>query len=384
MAEGLGAAIVGIYEYPERRAPDLVPFAIQAECIRGALADAGLTPGDVDGLCTAAGDVAEGGGVMSVVDLAEWLGLEPTFVDGTDTGGAAAISQIGHASAAIAAGLAEVVVVSYAATPLSPAAAARPRAPAAGAAQFELPYGPTIVGAYALAAQRHMHEFGTTPEQLAEVAVACRSHAAGNPDARFRDPIGVEDVLASPLIASPLHRLDCCVVTDGGGAVVVTSAERARDCRQHAASILGFGEACSHVSMSQMPSLTITPGAISGRRAFRAAGVTQADVGAAQVYDSFTITVVLELEDLGFCDKGEGGSFVEGGRIGPGGALPVNTDGGGLSSNHPGRRGIFTVIEAVRQLRGASAGIQVPDCEIALAHATGGTLSTAATLVLAA
>jgi acetyl-CoA C-acetyltransferase len=379
-------ALVGAYEHPKRKMPGVHPFELQAECVHGALADAGLTLADVDGFATAASDVGEGGGMMSVVEVAEWLGIRPTYMDSTDTGGAAPPSQIGHAAAAIAAGQAEVVVVSYASTSYSAAASigiGDAITSLDGPGQFELPYGATVVGNYALAAQRHMAEFGTTREQLAEIAVACRRHAGANPDARYRDPITVEDVIASPPIASPLHRLDCCLVSDGGGAVVVTSAARARECRKAPVFVLGFGEALGQVHMAEMDRFTATPGRASGPRAFAQAGMTPDAIDTAQIYDSFTITALLILEDLGFCPKGEGGDFVSGGRIAIGGELPINTDGGGLSSNHPGRRGMFTVIEAMRQLRGEPVGEQVAGCKTAVAHGSGGCLSTAATLVLA-
>lgn len=378
-------AVVGIYEHPERKTPGIHPFELQAACVRGALEDAGLTLADVDGFATAAGEESEGGGIMDAAELAEYLGIRPTWLDGADIGGAGPLAEIGHAAAAIAAGLAEVVVVSYAATTRSSMASigtGDTNMPLSGPGQFELPYGVTTIGSYALAAQRHMAEFGTTSEQLAEIAVACRAHAANNPDARYRDPLTVAEVVDSPTISSPLHRYDCCVVTDGGGAVVVTSARRARECKGKAAFVIGFGEATTQVQMHQMRSFTETPGAISGPRAFAQAGIAPDQIDVAQLYDSFTITTLLILEDLGFCPKGEGGKFVEGGkRITVGGDLPINTDGGGLSSNHPGRRGIFTVVEAVRQLRGEGPGVQVPDVRFALAHGSGGSLSTAATLI---
>jgi len=378
-------AIAGIYEHPDRKTPGMHPFELQARCILGALDDAGLTINDVDGFATAAGEESEGGGVTDAVEMAEYLGIRPTWIDATDLGGAGPISQVGHAAAAIAAGQAEVVVVGYAATPRSSASnigTGDTNTPTSGPGQFELPYGITTVGNYALAAHRHMHEFGTTPEQLAEIAVACRSHAANNPHARHRGPLSVDDVVTAPMIASPLRRYDCCIVTDGGGAVVVTSAERARDLPKKPAYLLGFGEAASQIQMHQMPSFVETPGTLSGPRAFAQAGVTHDQIDVAQVYDSFTITTLLILEDLGFCAKGEGGEFVSDGRITLGGQLPINTDGGGLSSNQPGRRGIFTMIENVRQIRGEGPGVQVPDVRHALCHGSGGYLSTAATLIL--
>lgn len=378
-------ALVGIHEYPARKCPGMHPFELQARCVIGALADAGLSLSDVDGFATAAGEESEGGGVTDAVEMAEYLGIRPTWIDATDLGGAGPISQVGHAASAIAAGKAEVAVIAYAATPRSSASSigtGDTNTPTSGPGQFELPYGITTVGNYALAAQRHMYEFDTTPEQLAEIAIACRAHAANNPHARYRDPLTVDDVVNAPMIASPLRRYDCCCVTDGGGAVVVTSAARARDLRTKPAYLLGFGEAASQIQMHQMPSFTETPGALSGPPAFAQAGVSREQIDVAQVYDSFTITTLLILEDLGFCAKGEGGDFVSDGRITVGGDLPINTDGGGLSSNQPGRRGVFAMIEAVRQLRGEGPGAQVPDPRIALAHGSGGYLSTAATLIL--
>jgi acetyl-CoA acetyltransferase len=235
---------------------------------------------------------------------------------------------------------------------------------------------------YALAADRHMHQFGTTSEQLAQIAVDARRWAAMNPRARYREPITVDDVVASPIIASPLHQLDCCLRTDGAGAYVLTSAERARDLAQPPAYVLGAASASDHWVISQMPDLTVTPGAISGPTAFAHAGITVDEVDVLESYDSFTITALLHLEDLGFCEKGEGGAFVEDGKLGPEGSLPMNTNGGGLSYTHPGQYGIFLLVEAVRQLRGACGDRQVDGAEIAVAHGCGGVLSSTATVVL--
>ena len=236
-----------------------------------------------------------------------------------------------------------------------------------------MPFGPTIVGSYALVAQRHMHEYGTTSEQLAEIAVTMRRHAAMNPHAKYRDPITVEDVLASRVISSPLHLLDCCIISDGGGAVVAHLAERARDLAKPPVVVLGGAEAVQHHGIGRRDLLEIAAQQ-SGPLALARAGVTHADIDCCMIYDSFTITVLATLENLGFCKPGEGGAFCAGGRIGLGGALPINTDGGGLSSNHPGMRGIFLVIEATKQLRGECGAAQVPDAEIALVHGTGGML----------
>lgn len=379
------AAIVGLYESPRRQAPDVHPYQIQMECVLGALADAGLDLADVDGLCVASGDWAEGGGVNSVTEFAEYAGLRPTWFNSTDVGGCSYIVHAGHAAAAIATGLAEVVVVSYAATPrwwpLS-TPSFDPFVLPAGPGQYELPYGPTLISAYALYAQRHRHLYGTTAEQMASVAVTFRRHAAANPDARLRAPITIDDVLASPMIASPLHKLDCCVVTDGGGAVVMTSRERARDLRQKPVYLSGFGAAMVRTQLTQLDRDLSTPAVLSGPRAFAMAGLGPTDIDVAQLYDAFTITPLLALEDLGFCARGESGAFAEAGQLTVGGALPCNTDGGGLASNHPGKRGIFALIEGARQLRGQGPGVQVPNAETALVHGLGGTFCAAATAIL--
>ena len=376
-------AIVGAYESPRRVAPGMHPFALHADCARGALIDAGLEFADVDGLATAASFPAEGAREMAVAEVAEYLGIHPRWIDGTDIGGAAPLSHAGHAVAAIATGLADVVLVTYAACGRSwPHAAADYLTYAHGPGQWELPYGPSTVATYALAARRHMHDFGTTAEDLAAIAVQCRANAAANPDARYRTPITVDDVLASPVVADPLHRLDCCVVTDSGGAFVLTSARRAARMNVKPVYVRGFGEALGQVSMNQMWPFTATAAVASGARAFESAGLRPADIDCAQLYDSFTITVLLALEDLGFCAKGEGGKFASAGELAPGGALPINTDGGGLSSNHPGRRGALAVVEAVRQLRGTSPGVQLDDPRTALVHGMGGSLSTSSTLIL--
>lgn len=380
------AAIVGAYESPRRDAAGVHPFAIQVECIQAALEQAGLGISDVDGLCVASGDWAEGGGVNSVTEMAEYLGIEPRWFDSTDVGGCSYLVHAAHAATAIAAGLADVVVISYAASPRwwpLKTPSFDPFVLPAGPGQFELPFAPTLISTYALFAQRHMHLYGTTSEQLAQVAVTFRQHAMGNPDAFLANkPITVDDVLSSSMIASPLHRLDCCVVTDGGGALVMTSKERAADCRQKPVYISGFGMATQRTQISQISRDLITPAARTGPRAFEMAGLSPADVDVAQLYDAFTITPMLALEDLGFCPRGESGAFVTDGNLGIGGALPCNTDGGGLASNHPGKRGLLALIEGVRQLRGEGPGVQVADPEVALVHGLGGTFCAAATVIL--
>ncbi|MCC6223524.1 MAG: hypothetical protein IT201_08550 [Thermoleophilia bacterium] len=387
MSWGGRVAVAGVYESPRRKAPGVHPFEIHAECVRGALEDAGLAFSEVDGLCSVGGTPADGTAWAPVLELAEWLGLSEQlrYVDGTETGGCSPIAQAGRAAAQIAAGAVEVAVVSYAECSYSlmpDLGTGTAGLNAQGPGAFEMPYGFSVAGAFALMAQRHMHEYGTTPEQLARVAVQCRANAASNPDARYREPLTVEDVLASPMIASPLHRFDCCVVTDSGGAVVLVGEGRARECRKPPVWLLGFGEALGHAQMNQMDRFTSTPAVASGQRAFAMAGVSHDDVDVAQLYDAFTITPLLALEDLGFCAKGEGGPFVESGAIAPGGQLPINTDGGGLSSNHPGRRGMFLLVESVRQLRGEGVGVQIAGARTALAHGLGGANSATATMIL--
>jgi acetyl-CoA C-acetyltransferase len=374
------AAIAGVYEHPLRWAPHKTQYQIMAESARGALEDAGLSLKDVDGLFTS------GVSGMGIVSLAEHLNLNPDFLDSNSIGGSSFVSHTAHAAAAIVAGYCNVALILYGSKWSSDRFAIGTGGAGGGdpSEQFENCYGPTTVGDYALTAQRHMHEFGTTSEQLAEIAVTMRRHASMNPLAKFRDPITVEDVLTSRVVSSPLHLLDCCMISDGGGAVVVTSTERARDLRKKPVHLLGAAESCYHTSAG-VRDLTNAAAKQSGPKALARAGVAHKDIDMAMIYDSFTITVLVTLESLGFCKKGEGGAFVQHGRIGLGGELPINTDGGGLSSNHPGMRGIFLVIEATKQLRGECGDRQVKDCKIALCHGTGGTLGlrhSGATLVL--
>lgn len=353
--------------------------ALEAAMVHEALADAGLTLDDVDGVAYAG----------SAAGLAEFLGIRPRYLDGTLVGGSSYELHVEHAAAAIAAGLCDVVVGVYAATPRSdrrrPGRGGRRGMPPGPnpALEWELPYGLRLpIGGYALAASRHMAVYGTTPEQLARIAVDTRRWAALNPRARYRDPITVDDVLDSPMVVSPLHLLDCCLVTDGAGAFVLTSAERARDLPKPPVYVLGAATGGTHQMISEMPDLTVTGGAVSGPAAFEMAGIKHEDVDLLMAYDSFTITALLHLEDLGFCPKGEGGAFVEDGKLGPGGSLPMNTNGGGLSYTHPGMYGMFLLVEAVRQLRGEAGERQLDDPKVAVAHGSGGVLSTMGTLVL--
>jgi acetyl-CoA acetyltransferase len=373
--------IVGVATSDYPHLPGLSEHQVHAQAAERALADAGLGFEDVDGYATA------GFFPMYAVGLCEYLGLRPGWLDETNIGGASFEVLAEHAAAALQAGVCEVVLITYGSVQLSQMGRRLGTGGGAGAlsgpSSYDALWGNTLVGSYALAARRHMHEYGTTPEQLAEIAVTMRRHAASNPMAQYREPLTVEDVLSSKLVADPLHMLDCCVISDGGAACVMTTAERAADLDCVPVYVLGAAHTTSHhLNISQMADLTTTAAARCGPLAFERAGVGPSDVDVLQVYDSFTITVLETLEDLGFCAKGEGGPFVEGGRLGVGGDLPTNTDGGGLSACHPGMRGMFLIVEAVRQLRGQAGPNQVPGASVAVAHGTGGMLSTGATLVL--
>lgn len=396
------ACIVGAYEHPTRKADDLSVVRLHADVAKGALEDAGLSKSDIDGYFCA-GD-APGLGTTTV---AEYLGLKLRHVDSTECGGSAPILHVAHAAEAIAAGRCNVALITLAGRPRAQMAAAqaatkegrggkaplslKPPDPDAPELAFELPYGPATQNLYAVVAKRHMHEFGTTSEQLAWIKVAASHHAQHNPNAMLRDVVTVDDVVNSPMVSDPLHRLDCCVMSDGGGAVIVARPEIARELARKSGRPLvmvrGTGEAPKH-GMGGQIDLTYSAAAWSGPLAFAEAGVTPADIQYASLYDSFTITVLMQLEDLGFCKKGEGGRFVMDGNLISGvGKLPFNTDGGGLCNNHPANRGGITkIIEAVRQLRGeAHPAVQVPNCHLALASGIGGALAsrhTASTLIL--
>lgn len=379
------AYIVGAYEHPTRKAPDKTVAQLHAESAKGALQDAGLTLADVDGYFCA-GD-APGLGAVNMVD---YLGLKVRHVDSTDTGGSAYLVHVSHAAQAIAAGKCNVALITLAGRPRSEGSTgtqARNWGANLPDQPFESPFSPVTVNLYAMAAMRHMHEYGTTAEQLAWVKVAASHHAQHNPHAMLRDVVTVEDVLNSPMISDPLHKLDCCVVSDGGGALVVARPEIAATLRRPKVKILGAGEYIKGQLGGEVD-LTWSGARFSGATAFAEAGVTPADIKYASIYDSFTITVLMQLEDLGFCKKGEGGRFVADGNLISGvGKLPFNTDGGGLCNNHPANRGGITkVIEAVRQLRGeAHPAVQVANCDLALAQGTGGYLGSrhgSATLIL--
>ena len=372
---------IGLSDYP--KAPDLSAVGHHGQALQRALADAGVEKSALDGFLSAGG-MASGD---DPVTLAETLGIEHRYIDGTMVGGSSFEFHVQHAAAAIRTGLCDTVAITYGSDYFSRMGRAlgtggRGARRVGGPMQFDAPYGNSLVGAYAMIAQRHAHEFGTTSAQRAEIAVGVREFAALNPDAMYRDPIGVDDVLGSRMIADPLHKLECCVVSDGGGAVIMTTAERARDLPQPAVSVLGAAGGMTHWNIHQMGDFTRSAGARCAPEAFAQAGLGPSDVDVLQFYDSFTITVLMLLEDAGFCGKGEGGPFVAEGHLRRGGRYPLNTDGGGLSSCHPGMRGIFLLIEAVRQLRGQAGEAQVPDCEVALAMGSGGWLSAIGAVLL--
>ena len=368
------AYIVGAYEHPTRKAPDKSVAQLHAECAKGAIEDAGLKNTDIDGYFCA-GD-APGLGGLSMVN---YMGLKVRHIDSTDTGGSSYLLHVAHAAQAIALGKCNVALITLAGRPRSEGSSGtqvRSRGTGVPDEPYEIPYGPVTVNLYAMAAMRHMHEFGTTSEQLAWVKVAASHHAQHNPHAMLRDLVTVQEIVESPMISDPLHRLDCCVVSDGGGALIVARPEIAKSLKRPLVKLIGAGEAPKH-SFGGKLDLSYSGAAWSGPRAFEEAGVKPSDIKYASIYDSFTITVVMQIEDLGFCRKGDGGKFVSDGNLISGtGKLPFNTDGGGLCNNHPANRGGITkVIEAVRQLRGeAHPAVQVRNCDIALAHGTGGSL----------
>ncbi|MFF7715603.1 acetyl-CoA acetyltransferase [Streptomyces sp. NPDC007988] len=378
-------AVVGISLSDCGRVDGPTPYALHAQAARRALADSGLGRDVVDGLASA------GLGTLAPAEVAEYLGLRPRWVDSTAVGGATWEVMAAHAADAIAAGHANAVLLVYGSTARADIRAGRRTSDlsfgARGPLQFEVPYGHTLIAKYAMAARRHMHEYGTTEEQLAEVAVQARANASHNPDAMFRDPITVDDVLSGPVIADPFTKLHCCIRSDGGCAVLLAAEEYVPDTAKAPVWVLGTGEHVSHTTMSEWDDFTVSPAAVSGRLAFERAGVRPGDIDIAEVYDAFTYMTLVTLEDLGFCAKGEGGEFVGKGRLRLDGELPVNTDGGGLSACHPGMRGLFLLVEAVRQLRGEAGGHQVRRTdgsvpELAVASGTGGWFCSSGTVVL--
>ena len=369
-------AIVGAATYGMGTAPGLTNFDLAAHASVKALAQVGLRPSDVDGLGIVVMDET-----MSVLNFAEYLGIHPSFVNNTRTGGSSFQIQVASATLALEAGQCEVVLIAYGSNQRSIAGKLVPstsRQP-----PWETPYRPLRpISSYALAAARHMYEFGTTREHLGEVAIAARKWARLNPDATARDELTMEQYLAARMVSDPFTIRDCCLVTDGAAAVVMTRSDRARQLCPKPAYVLGASHETTHRDIAMMPSLTTSGTAVASRRAFAQAGIKAADVDVVELYDAFTINTILFLEDMGFCPKGEGGRFVSGGRIAPGGELPVNTNGGGLSCVHPGMYGLFTITEAVQQIMGVCGDRQIPEVNVAVAHGNGGELSSEAVVVL--
>lgn len=368
-------AITGAATFGIGRNPGLSSMDIAVNASIRALRDAGITPGDVDALYICLPD-----NFLSGLTFAEYLGIQPTITENNRTGGSAFLTHLQSACLALDAGLCDVALIAYGSNQLS---GAGKLVTPSGADPYEGPYRPRLpVSAYALAAARHMHEYGTTPEQLAEVAVSARQWANLNPDAHMQGDLTVDDVLQARRVSTPLGVRDCCLVTDGGAAIVVTRADRARDHASKPAYVLGAAAATFHHNISQMPDLTVTAASESGPQAFSQAGVGPKDIDVVELYDAFTINPVLFMEDLGFCAKGEGGAFFENGHTAPGGAQPVNTNGGGLSCVHPGMYGLFTLVEAVQQITGVAGARQVEGAKLALAHGSGGYLSSQVTAIL--
>lgn len=366
----VGAATHGIGEMPGYDSIDLA-----AQAALKALRQAGLTPADVDGVF-----IGLPQDFLSGLSFSEYLGIRPRVTDNNRTGGSAFITHMFWAAHALMTGQCNVALVAYGSNQRSGAGklVSSQKIP-----YFEAAYRPLMpVSAYALATSRHMHQYGTTREHLAQVAVSARAWAARNPEAFMRDPLTLDDVLGARMVADPLTVRDCCLVTDGAAAIVMTRADRAPDLAARPAYLLGAAAATHHMNISAMPDLTVTAAAESGPRAFAQAGVSPQDIDVVELYDAFTINTILFLEDLGFCPKGEGGRFVQDGRIGPGGVLPVNTNGGGLSCVHPGMYSLFCVVEAVQQLMGLAGERQVPGAQLALAHGNGGVLSSQVTAIL--
>lgn len=380
MSNDKRVAIVGAALSDIGRVDDKTPFHLHWQATSRALADAGLTKDDVGGF------FSSGMGALAPIEVAEYLGLKPRYIDSTGVGGASWEFMVEHALAAISQGLVDVVVLAYGSTTRADLKkrlrTANLSMGTRGPSQFVVPWGHALIAQYAMSAMRHMYEYGTTIEQLAEIAVSTRHNASLNPEAFYQDPITIDDVQSSDMICDPLTKLHCCMRSDGGGAIVLTSEERARDCAKAPVWVLGTGEAVSHTTMSEWTDFTESPCVQSGHQAFGRAGVTPDDIDICQIYDAFTYMVLATLEGLGFCGKGEGGALVEDGRLRLGGELPTNTDGGGLSHCHPGMRGMFLLVEATRQLRGECGDRQVPDAELCCVNGTGGWFSSASTVIL--
>ena len=364
------AAVVGVGLSDFGAVPGWSHFELMAQAVERALGDAGLKKSDVDGVFAVVDRAS-----LPAVMTAEYLGIRPKVLEGTMLGGSSFVNFLQWAALALEAGLCEVALIAYG----SNAKSGKIRPGGMVSIPYESEYGARLVTSYALATARHMHQYGTTREQLAEVAVAARAWAQKNPKATMRAPLSIEDVLRSRMVSDPLTVADCCLISDGAGAVIMTRADRAKTMPVKPVYLLGVAAETTHQGIAQMPDLTVTGAAQSGPRAFSMAGLTPKDVDVLALYDAFSINTLLFLEDLGFCKKGEGGAFLSGGRIAPGGSLPVNTNGGGLSCMHPGMYGVFTIIETVTQLRGDAGERQVPNAKIGLAHGNGGSLSTQVT-----
>ncbi len=373
-------AVAGVALSDVGRVDNKNGYELMAQASRRALADAGLSPSDVDGLAST------GQGTLPPTDVGEYLGLKPRWIDSTTVGGASWEVMLAHATDAIAAGHADVVLLTYGSTARADLRKGLRTANinwgSRGPLQWDAPYGHTLISKYAMAARRHMYQYGTTIEQLAEVAVSARFNAKDNPEAYYRDPITIEDVLSGPMIADPFTKLHCCIRSDGGAAAVLVAEDRVKDLKSDPVWVLGTGEATSHMLTSQWDDVTVGPASVTGPLAFSRAGLTPSDVDVAEIYDAFTYMLLLTMEDLGFCEKGEGGKFVESGALRLGGSLPTNTDGGGLSACHPGQRGLFLIVEAARQLRGESGPRQVTDAKIACVSGTGGWFCSSGTVLL--
>ncbi len=369
-AAGVGVTAFG--DLPGRSARENL-----AEAAMNALADAGINKNEVDGLFT-----SNFPDTFPCLHVAEYLGIQPKVFDDSNIGGSVYVNQLQHAAMAIEAGLCEVALIAMGSNTRSKLKREKTIDGPREAFAYDDIYKPRApMNAYALAAARHMHEYGTTRTHLAEVAVSARQWAQLNPRAMKRDPLSIDDVLAAKMVCDPLSAADCCLIADAGAAVVLVSAERAKNLQQKPVYLLGVGVSTTHSGIAQMPDLTTTAAVTSSARAYAMAGVKPADVDLVEVYDAFTINTILFLEDMGFCPKGEGGHFVANGNIAPGGSLPVNTNGGGLSCVHPGMYGLMLIVECVEQLRGQCGDRQVKDAEIGLCNGNGGHLSSQATAI---
>ena len=366
------AAVVGVGLTEFTGMPGMNHMEIMAVAVERAIADAGIDKSEIDGIFSA--NFVE---LLTPLTVAEYFGLNPTYMDGTNTGGSVFVNSVQSAAAALTLGLCNVALICYG----SNSATGKFTHPPAMRTVEDVYKPRNPISPYALAANRHMHEFGTTREQLAEVAVSARKWAQLNPAANMRDPLTVQDVVNARMIVDPLGLLDCCLVSDGGAAMIMVRKERARDFPKKPVYMLGVGSRTDHNLISAMPDLTTTAAKPAAEAAFAMAGVTPADIDVVELYDAFTINTILFLEDMGFCEKGQGGEFVSNGNIAPGGSLPVNTNGGGLSCVHPGMYGMFLMIEAIQQLRGECGDRQVADANLAACNGNGGFLASQVTAV---